>query len=89
MARLMFGSDLSIKERCHNEIGAPDSRINGPFGLVLTPWDKDLLPSFWTRGHRSNPFFALKGERVKHFRSKIEALEMPHLTIRACSKVTC
>jgi len=38
------GSDQisGIKERCHNEIGAPDSRINGPFGLVLTPWDKDL-----------------------------------------------
>jgi hypothetical protein len=29
-------------ERCHNEIGAPDSRIDRPIGLVLTPWDEDL-----------------------------------------------
>jgi len=63
-----------MRERCHNEIGAPDCRINGPFGLVLTPWDKDLLPSFWTRGHRAKLFIALKGETVKHFRPEVEVI---------------
>ncbi len=35
--------DLREKnERCHNEISAPDYRISIPFGIVLTPWDKNL-----------------------------------------------
>jgi hypothetical protein len=38
----MARSIADKKERCHYEIGAPDYRINGPFGLVLTPWDEDL-----------------------------------------------
>ena len=40
--RLTARSIADKKERCHYEIGAPDYRINGPFGLVLTPWDEDL-----------------------------------------------
>ena len=42
MTRSMPGT----KERCHYEIGAPDYRINGPFGLVLTPWDEISNPVF-------------------------------------------
>jgi hypothetical protein len=30
------------KSGATKEIGAPDFRINCPFGLVLTPWDNDL-----------------------------------------------
>ena len=37
---------LGAEERCHNEIGAPDSRIDCPVGLVLTPWDKISNPVF-------------------------------------------
>jgi hypothetical protein len=43
-------------ERCHIEVGAPAKQDCGSvvFGEhVQTPWDKDLTPSMWTRGHRS------------------------------------
>jgi hypothetical protein len=33
---------LRKKSGATKEIGAPDFRINCPFGLVLTPWDNDL-----------------------------------------------
>jgi hypothetical protein len=39
---VVSGVCFGQKERRHTEIGAPESRIFGHFGPVLTPWDEDL-----------------------------------------------